>query len=254
MVKINWKKSAIVALDIAIGGYLLLAVTAFNRPAEKATVCSEVRINIGNASANGFLSEDGIRRMLDRQGLYPVGKQMSDISARAIEEAVRKSPFVDQAECYKTLSGHVCINLQQRMPVVHVMAQNGDNYYVDTQGSIMPETRAASDLIVATGAISRRFAQKQLTAMANMIAGDRFWQSQVEQIHVLNDGTVELVPRVGDHIIYLGPPVDVNKKLERLRKFYQYGLTEAGWNRYSRISVEFSNQIICKKRELKGKK
>ena len=32
------------------------------------------------------------------------------------------------------------------------------------------------------------------------------------------------------------------------RKFYQYGLSQAGWNKYSRISVEFDNQIICKRR------
>ena len=37
------------------------------------------------------------------------------------------------------------------------------------------------------------------------------------------------------------------KKLERLRKFYRYGLAQTGWNKYSRISVEFDNQIICKK-------
>lgn len=32
-----------------------------------------------------------------------------------------------------------------------------------------------------------------------------------------------------------------------MRKFYLYGLNKAGWNKYSYISVEFDNQIICKK-------
>jgi cell division protein FtsQ len=71
----------------------------------------------------------------------------------------------------------------------------------------------------------------------------------VVQVNVVADGTLELVPRVGDHIIYLGPPVNISKKLERLRKFYLYGLNEAGWNKYATISVEFDNQIICKKRK-----
>ena len=38
-------------------------------------------------------------------------------------------------------------------------------------------------------------------------------------------------------------------KLDRLQKFYRYGLSQAGWNRYSYINVEFDNQIICKKRK-----
>ena len=54
---------------------------------------------------------------------------------------------------------------------------------------------------------------------------------------------------MGDHIIYLGAPRDIPKKLERLRKFYKYGLSQAGWDRYKRISVEFDNQIICKRSE-----
>jgi cell division protein FtsQ len=57
------------------------------------------------------------------------------------------------------------------------------------------------------------------------------------------------VPRVGEHIIYLGRPVNVEKKLQRLEKFYRYGLSVAGWNKYSYINMEFDNQIICKKRK-----
>jgi cell division protein FtsQ len=42
-------------------------------------------------------------------------------------------------------------------------------------------------------------------------------------------------------------PTGMDKKLERMRKFYLYGLNKAGWNKYSSISVEFDNQIICKR-------
>lgn len=247
----NWKKSLIVVFDIAIAAYLILAVTAFNKPAEKATVCSEVKIDIADDVADGFLNSNQIKKLLERSHDYPLGQPMSEISARKIEETLLKNPFVEQAECYKTQSGHVCINLRQRMPVVHVMANNGDNYYVDTHGVIMPETRIASNMVIATGWINRKYAQKSLARIANLIIQDPFWQNQIVQINILFDGSVEIVPRVGDHIVYLGAPVRVDEKLERLRKFYLYGLNQAGWNKYSYINVEFSNQIICKKREVK---
>ena len=41
----------------------------------------------------------------------------------------------------------------------------------------------------------------------------------------------------------------VNKKLTRLEKFYKYGLSQVGWNKYSYIDLEFDNQIICKKKK-----
>ena len=251
---VNWKKTLIVVFDIVIAVYLALAVSSFNTPTEKATVCSEVKININNEADNGFINASEVKKLLERSHAYPLARPMAEIDARHIEEELQKSPFVDKAECYKTQSGHVCISIRQRTPILHVLASSGDSYYLDTHGNILPESRYASDMIVATGHISRKYAQKTLTMIGNELLGDKFWQNQVVQVNILADGTLEIVPRVGDHIVYLGAPTGIAKKLDRLRKFYLYGLNQAGWNKYAYISVEFDNQIICKKREVKSEK
>lgn len=248
---VNWKKSIFVVCDIAIAAYLLLAVTAFNRPDAKATVCSEVKINVEQTAVEGFMTAGEIKRVLTQDKCYPLSRPMAEINARTIEESLRKSPFVDHAECYKTQNGIVCISVKQRIPVVRVMADNGENYYVDTHGSLMPETRFVTDQIIATGNITRKYAQKTLSRVANQIMKDKFWRNQVVQMNIMADGSVEIVPRVGEHVIYLGQPVNIDKKLGRLRKFYLYGLNKAGWNKYNYISVEFDNQIICKRNKRK---
>jgi hypothetical protein len=245
----NWKKTLIITIDAIIAVYLVLAVTIFNRPDERATICSEVKIDIEESKGDGFLNPAEVKQLLERQRLYPLGQPMQFISTRKIEETLVKSPFVDRAQCYKTQSGHICIQLRQRLPVLHVMASNGERYYLDDHGEILPATGLTVDLIVATGNISHQYARQVLAPLANRLRDNRFWQSQVVQLNVLNDGSLELVPRVGDHIVYLGAPTDIDNKLDRLRKFYKYGLSHAGWNRYERISVEFGNQIICKKRK-----
>jgi len=111
----------------------------------------------------------------------------------------------------------------------------------------MPNTKYVADLIIATGDIPKWYAQKVLHRIANFINDNEFWKNEVVQLNILPDRTIEMVPRVGDHIVYLGDANDIENKFERLRKFYKYGLTQAGWNKYHYISVEFSNQIICKK-------
>lgn len=249
--KINWKKTLVVIVDVIIAAYLVLAVTAFNRPDEKAAVCSEVKIDIAQDKGDGFLNPGEVKRLLERQSLYPLAQPMQFVSTRSIEEALMKSPFVDEAQCYKTQSGHVCIQLRQRLPLLHVMADNGERYYLDDHGEILPATGLTIDLIVATGIISRKYAREVLAPIAITLHDDAFWQNQIVQLNVLGDGTLELVPRVGDHVVYLGAPTDIPQKLDRLRKFYKYGLSHAGWNRYERISVEFGNQIICKRRSEK---
>ena len=247
----NWKKTVFVACDIVIAAYLLLAITAFNKPDVTATRCSEVKFDIEENAIDGFMNANEIKKILIKEKIYPLSSLMKDINPRKIEETLEKNPFVEDAECYKTQSGRVCIHVKQRIPVVRVMANNNENYYVDTHGSLMPESRYVTNLIIATGAINRKYAKTTLTRVTRHILQDPFWKNQVVQINVLTDGSIEIVPRVGEHIIYLGAPYDVAKKLERMRKFYLYGLNTAGWNKYNYISVEFSNQIICKKNKRK---
>lgn len=71
------------------------------------------------------------------------------------------------------------------------------------------------------------------------------------------------MPRVGDQIVQIGRLPEskykeertklvgefMDRKLQRLENFYKYGLSQAGWNKYSYINLEFDNQIICKKKK-----
>ena len=101
--------------------------------------------------------------------------------------------------------------------------------------------------MVATGSITPKYARQNLTRLGRVIQDNPFWNKQIQQIHVLENGEVELVPRVGKHIILLGQPTDVERKLDRMKEFYTEGLNRVGWNKYSQISLKYDNQIICKK-------
>ena len=248
MVSINWRKTAVVILDIVIAAYLVLAITAFNKPDELSTVCSEVKIDIQHEITEGFLTAEEVKKYLEYNKVYPLAKPINEIDTRKIEDVLRQSPFVETAECYKTQGGNICITLKQKTPILRVKAENGDDYYIDNHGSLMSNIRYPSNLIVATGRISHQYAQKVLAPIGNQLINNKFWQSQIEQINVLQDGSIEIVPRVGEHIVCLGTPTNIPQKLERLRKFYQYGLNQAGWNKYAYINIEFDNQIICKKK------
>lgn len=245
---INWKKIFTVSFSVIIGVYLLLAITAFNHPIERDMTCRDVQVTIEGNATGGFLTPADICRMLTEQELYPVGKRLTDVNLRAIEERLEAQELIERVEAYKTQSGNVKISISERVPVMRVMA-NGQDYYVDRDGKALMNTGYVCNLIIATGSISQAYASRVLAPIGRIIMADDFWRNQIEQINVLPDSTVEMVPRVGGHIIYIGQPIGVTKKLERLRKFYRYGLSQAGWNKYSRISVEFNNQIVCKKKK-----
>ena len=246
----NWKKTLLMVVNFLLAVYLFFSVTSFNQPVDgDKQVCSQVKIDIQDAVVDGFLNANEIKSILQRAKLYPLAQSMATIDARQIEDVLKSSPFVNDAQCYKTQSGQVCIQLTQRTPVMRVKADNGDDYYVDNHGGVMPNTKYCSDIMIATGKVNRKYACNVLTKVGNTIVNNKFWRNQIVQVNVLADGTVELVPRVGEHIIYIGYPYGLKEKLARLEKFYRYGLSKAGWNKYSYINLAFENQIICKKKQ-----
>lgn len=264
--KTSWSKKLFIACDVVIAVYLVLAFTSFNKKGGSKALCSKVNIEIADNANGGFLDAKVIKERLQKTGYYPIGKPLDRVDARGIEEMLRQSPFVKTAECYKTEGGAVYISVTQRMPVIRIKADNGDDYYVDDNDCIMPRTNYTSDLIIASGSISRRYAISYLSALGRIIMQNDLWKNLIEQIHIQPDQGVELVPRIGDHIIYIGKLPDgsnreqhetaiakfFEKKMTRLEKFYKYGLSQVGWNKYSYINIEFDNQIICKRKGAKA--
>lgn len=258
----SWKTIIFYVLDVILAFYLVMAITSWNTPDKKYRICTKVNINISDSNNSGFLSAEEIKAILEKDKLYPLNRQLSSIEPRKIEEALKVGPFVDTAQCYITENGHINIRISQRMPIIRIKNNKGEDYYLDDNGGILPNSKYTSDLIIATGDISKWFAHFAITPMAKAINKSEFWLNQIEQINVRPDRGIELVPRVGNHIIFIGylpirrnkaandKGIDefVTKKLERTEKFYRYGLSQAGWNKYSYIDVEFDNQIICKRR------
>ena len=245
------KKIFLSMVVLLLLAYLVVAVTLFNRaPADRT--CQDVLLVIKDTADAGFVTKEELKAVLHQKGIYPIGRKMSHISTQMLEKVLDQQPLIADAECYKTVSGKICIEVTQRIPLLRVMSHNGENYYIDQKGKVLTANeKCVAHRVVATGAIEKSFAMNDLYKFGVFLQNNKFWNAQIEQINVLPDQTIELVPRVGSHIIYLGKLDGFEDKLARLKEFYAKALNQVGWNKYSRINLEFSNQIICTKKEEK---
>ena len=260
---ISWKKLFVKLSDLIIFVYLVTVFVSFGNSSDGEMLCKGVDIELCDGTCEGFLDKARIEDIMKKNGIYPMSLKMKDISTHKIESVIRKNPYVKDVNCYKTHAGRVKVTLQQRIPAFMAVSSESGRYFMDKSGMVMPEYCTAPYVMVVTGNFSRDFARENIVPLVAYIENDKFWNSQIEQINVVSKGGIELIPRVGNHTIYIGRlPYDedtetrindidkfMDKKLTRLLKFYKYGLSKVGWNKYSYISVEFDNQIICKKKK-----
>ncbi len=243
------KKILSILTAFLLAGYMVYSVLGMTNRHEDVRLCSGVDLHITDSLHFDLIDEDMVLSLLKEHSLDPIGSPLEAIDVEAIEQTLALHPLVGKAQCYKTGGDMLRINLSGKVPLVRVLNNRGQDFYVDSHGEILSQHSLAVQLPVATGYIDREFASKELLEVVRAIDRSEFWKAQVEQINVTSDKQIELVPRVGDHLLILGTADNIEDKLERLMNFYEKGLDNVGWNKYRSISVAYENQVVCKKRK-----
>ena len=227
-----------------VAAYLVFAIVTFSRPAE-GQECTGLDIIIDDNRDTGFVGENEIREWLVTHKTFPEGEKLSEIDLAAIEKVLEENPYIDKALCYATADDKVAIRVTPRIPLLHVINQAGEDFYIDNQGGTMPRGHHTLDLIVMTGNVQRSSAGRLYSDMARIITADPRWSEQIQEIHVTANGEIELTPVGANHIIIMGDTSRVVDKLQRLATFYDEGLSKAGWNIYKTINLKFEGQVIA---------
>ncbi|MDH6307459.1 cell division protein FtsQ [Dysgonomonas sp. PFB1-18] len=243
------KKILVITGICLLAGYLIFAAFYFQgKP--KDGLCNRFEVEVKNSTPNDqFVDTDDIAKFIKEQGLDPTGKQIGDINTNAIEEAILKNQLVKKADVYVTNNGAIKASIEERKPILRVISNTGENYYIDNDGNKMPlSKRFTAYLPVATGAIKEDFAKTDLYKFALFLQDDKFWNAQIEQIIVLPNKDIKLIPRVGEHQIILGNLDGYKERLDKMMTFYENALNETGWNKYSVINLKFDKQVVCTRR------
>lgn len=90
----------------------------------------------------------------------------------------------------------------------------------------------------------------KLLTFVEYIEDDDFWRSEVVQIiaRTAPGGALEvdLIPRSGAFTVRFGRIEQVDRKLDKLMRFYRDGLTSIGWSRYRSVDIRYAGQVICR--------
>jgi len=246
----------------------LLVVLGFVGNIQSKRTCTDIRIDIDRSNGNYFVEEEDIYAMVYHEMDTLLGRPVSAIKAEKLEHKINNHPSVYNSEVYKTIDGQLVIQVKQRTPIVRLFSFDGDSYYLDSTGRVMPPSeKYTSRVFVANGhiydsfidinhlnarmindSLQNRTLVGDIFTFAEYIRKDPFLKAQIEQLYVNKDFEIELIPRVGNHRIVFGDATEIEEKFNKLKIFYNKGLSNTGWNEYSVINLKYSNQVVCKKR------
>ncbi len=237
-----------IILLMGVVGYLAFAIVKMSRDNDKR-VCQGTRIYLEAVETTGFVDSQFVAGILSSANVRIHNQPIRDINLNGVEAIIQNSPYIDSVICYYTPEDWMYVVVTPRNPILHVMAGNGENYYMDAQGNDMPTGDFALDLCLATGNITKQYAKEHLLEIAQYINKNEPWNKDIQQIHVSTPKRIEIIPSVEGHTIVLGEPIDIDAKLQRLSTFYEECLSKAGWNKYSVIDLNYADQVVCTKKK-----
>lgn len=234
-------------------------------------LCRGIVIDVDCPQGIAFHDRKSIRHLIGDYGYQDDRQAVCEVDAGHLEQFLRNDPFVKNADVYRTIDGYIHIKVKQRIPIIRIFNADGESYYIDEDGWLMPVSATFSaDVPVATGNLHEPWALRYHTNMdplkslnskeadktilndlytlAKHIRRDAFLDAQLTQVFVDENANIVLIPRVGDHKIVLGNVQRLDEKMNKLKVFYLKGLSNVGWNAYSTINLKYKDQVVCTKK------
>lgn len=237
-----------ILLGIGAIGFLFIAA---KKKGDK--LCKGINVQVSENAKQVFVDEQGIVIEVGEGG-GKKGIPIDDIDLRNIEIKLRKDPWVTDAKLYFDNNQILQVNLKESDPIARIFTRNGNSFFIDSNKNYLPTNRnVLARVPVFTGFTSDRqklstpdsLLLEQIKEIAKYIIKDSIWMSFVSQINITSNAIFQIVPTVGNSIITIGNADNINDKFNRIYSFYHQVLTKTGINRYKKIDVQYSGQVVA---------
>jgi cell division protein FtsQ len=252
----QWQKIAIrIIWSIAAAGLIVLFVVSWKAKSAKQLTNIQVEL-VGESAQALFMDEISIRVILNEQGVE-VGMPIEKINLTQLEQFIEKTEWVKNAEFFINNKLVLEVKIEQRIPIARIFTASGSSFYIDNEGWRLPlKQLTVLNLPVFTGfptdqsKLSKPDSAllKDVLFFAKTIQKDSFFMAQVAQVNIEPNGTFQMVPTLGDHLVLLGSVDQLEDKLNRLFTFYKKVWVGSGVNAYQFIDCRFDHQVVALKK------
>ena len=152
----NLKKILILLTWIFILAYLVISPFMISNKID-SIICSELEINIKNDyEGHSFVTKDEILKTLQKKGIKLIGQPIDSIRETYIEKYLSNISFIKKADIYVSVKGTVKIDITQRIPILRIINNRNQNFYLDNYGNYIPLSRNyTAHVITITGHFSK---------------------------------------------------------------------------------------------------
>ncbi|MBE9489060.1 MAG: hypothetical protein IMY67_02095 [Bacteroidetes bacterium] len=238
--RVNWNYIKVLVLVV-----LVTFMFAFSSIRNAERNVTDFKVNFIGED-NLYITYQSVNKLLiqNEQDLTKVAKEILDLNV--LETALNSNPMIKTAQVYLTVNGEVRADVVQRKPIARV--STNASYYIDDEGLFMPlSSNRSARIPLVTGYVEKNNLSN-LFKIASKVNNDEFLKTHIIEIHQGSKGTITLKTRVTNFEILVGNLDNLDKKINNLKAFYQKAKKDKTLNKYSKVNLQFDNQVVCTKK------
>ncbi|MBR5784997.1 MAG: hypothetical protein IKY43_07555 [Bacteroidales bacterium] len=258
--RIKIKEKYYVRLAVVVVFFVIIGIVYANVLRNNSTI-KEIEVDIDYDGKDTLVTSKSIEKLVEADVPNFRNFSADEMNRTDIENIVKKNPFIADVNVSIGISGKLHIEAEQRIPIVRVVQKNKE-FYLDNNGYYMPISSVRNQrVIMASGYINGGITDSlhlhgkdtvnndiyKVYMLANYLINDVKLKDMFDQIYVCKNKDIELVPKIGNHVVVLGNLENIDEKFENLFAVYSKGLMSLGWDAYRKINLKFKNQVVCTK-------
>ena len=191
-----------------------------------------------------FLKEEMVNKLLieKNQDLKTINKV--DLDLKKLEASINKQEMIRKADVFVSVDGILKAVVEQKTPVGRVFDETG-SFYIDYEGNRMPLSDNYTARVPLVSGEINVVKKEKLSEVLKMIEKDEFLKKNIIGVQVLPNGSLIMANRNYDYQIDFGRTINIEKKFRNYKAFFQKAVSDSTLNKYKRINLKFTKQVVC---------
>jgi len=238
-------KTIIKIVKILFVSALVVFVYGFSSTRNSAKQMGKINVKITN-NKHLFLPYKVVNKMLKQKIKQAKSAVKEVVFLNDLEKFLKANSLVENAEVYRSIEGNIGVIVKQKTPIARVL--NGNKaYYIDSKGGTMPLSKYYSANVPLVWGVSNKNDLKKVYKLTRYIFNDTFFKKQIIGIKKNINNEFELQTRLDKATVLLGNLDNMALKFNNLKAYYLEAIQNKSVNKYKKINLKYSNQVVCTK-------
>lgn len=193
-----------------------------------------------------FVKQEAVNKLLieNKKGAQSIFKDKVDLNQ--LEKSINANPMIEKSEVFVSIDGVLKAVVKQKTPIARVF-DGDDSFYIDYQGSIMPLSEEFTARVPIISGEINNVNKEDFSKLLRFVWQDDFLKKNVIGIQISTTGSLKMKTRNFKYEILFGQPINIARKFQNYKAFYQKMVTDSTLQSYKRINLTFTQQVVCTK-------